>query len=300
MVLAFAASYFALEGEIKRRKLAFTEADRALEQEGKRRKLMKLDPYTIVAAVAFVGILGAKIWHVIDTPADRLNADTFRSLGALLGWFRGGFAWFGGFVAGIAALLIIARRNGVNMLTMLDLSSSAAAVGYAVGRIGCLISGDGDYGMPTRLPWGMAFPDGLVPTTGPNGTCALNGWPQNCAVHPTPIYEFIACVLIYWYIWRRGSRAIQHPLAPGVIIGEFLILFGIERFLVEFIRINPRILWGMSNAQLAALLTIVAGVVLLIIARRRFRKVDPVHKVSGPRGPAWQPGNQAGISSRHA
>jgi prolipoprotein diacylglyceryltransferase/predicted O-methyltransferase YrrM len=279
MVLAFAASYFALDGEIKRRKLAFTAADRAAEAEGKRRKLMKLDPYTIVAVVAFAGILGAKVWHVIDTPADRVNADTFRSLGALLGWFRGGFAWFGGFVAGIAALLIIARRNGVNMLTMLDLSSSAAAVGYAVGRIGCLISGDGDYGMPTHLPWGMAFPDGLVPTTGPNGTCALNGWPQNCAVHPTPIYEFLACVLIYWYIWRRGSRAIQHPLGPGVITGEFLILFGIERFLVEFIRINPRILWGMSNAQLAALLTIVAGVVLLIVARRRFRQVDPVHKV---------------------
>jgi predicted O-methyltransferase YrrM len=98
-------------------------------------------------------------------------------------------------------------------------------------------------------------------------------------VHPTPIYEFIACVLIYWYIWRRGSRAIQHPLAPGVIVGEFLILFGIERFLVEFIRINPRILWGMSNAQLAALLTIVAGIILLIVARRRFRQVDPVHKV---------------------
>jgi prolipoprotein diacylglyceryl transferase len=260
MVAAFAAAYFALEGEIKRRKL-------------------QLDPYTIVAFVAFAGILGAKVWHVIDTPADRITSETFKSFGALVSWFRGGFAWFGGFVAGIAALLVVARRNRVSGLTMLDISSSAAAVGYAVGRIGCLISGDGDYGMPTKLPWGMAFPDGLVPTSGPTGTCALNGWPQNCAVHPTPIYEFIAGVLICWYIWRRGSRAIQHPLAPGVITGEFLILFGIERFLVEFIRINPRIWLGMSNAQIAALLTVVAGVILLIVARRRFRKVDPVHKV---------------------
>ena len=267
MVLAFAAAYFALEAEIKRRGLAFTAADLASEKDGKRRKLQKLDPYTVVAVVAFAGIVGAKIWHIIDTPADRPTAEMLHSFGALVSWFRGGFAWFGGFVAGIAALLLIARQNGINMLTMLDLSSPAAAVGYAVGRIGCLISGDGDYGKPTTLPWGMAFPDGLVPTTQTCGQAidALHphGWPASCAVHPTPIYEFVACVLICWYIWRRASR----PVAPGVIVGEFLVLFGIERFLVEFIRINPRILWGMSNAQVAALLTVLAGVVMLVVAR---------------------------------
>ncbi len=257
MLLAFAAAYFALEAEVKRRKLP-------------------IDVYNVVALVALAGILGAKIWHIIDTPADRLTGDMLRSIGALVSWFRGGFAWFGGFVAGIATLLFLARRYRVGMLTMLDVSSSAAAVGYAVGRIGCLISGDGDYGRPTHLPWGMSFPDGLVPTT---QTCPQWGAPPDCRVHPTPIYEFIACVLIYWYIWRRGTRSIQHPLAPGVITGEFLMLFGLSRFLVEFIRINPPVLWGMSNAQVAALLTIVAGLVLLIFARRRFRKVDPVHKV---------------------
>jgi len=257
MLLAFAAAYFALEAEAKRRKLA-------------------IDVYSVVAFVALAGILGAKIWHVIDTPADRLTGDTLRSLSALVNWFRGGFAWFGGFVAGIATLLFLARRYRVGMLTMLDISSSAAAVGYAVGRIGCLISGDGDYGRPTHLPWGMAFPDGLVPTT---QTCPQWGAPADCRVHPTPIYEFLASVLIYAYIWRRGTRSIQHPLAPGVITGEFLILFGLERFLVEFIRINPAVLWGMSNAQVAALLTIAAGIILLMIARRRFRKIDPVHKV---------------------
>jgi phosphatidylglycerol---prolipoprotein diacylglyceryl transferase len=267
MVLAFAASYFALEGELKRHKLTFTAADLAEEAKGKRRKMMKLDPYTVVAIVAFAGILGAKIWHIVDTPADRLTADTFKSFGELVSWFRGGFAWFGGFVAGIAALLIIARRNGIGMLTILDLSSSAAAVGYAVGRIGCLISGDGDYGKPTNLPWGMAFPDGLVPTT---RTCVEWGWPSTCAVHPTPIYEFIACVLIGWYVWHLGTRSLNtaSPLAPGMIVGQFLILFGIERFLVEFIRINPRIFLGMSNAQVAALVTMIAGGILLLLSTK--------------------------------
>lgn len=266
MCLAFIAAYIALAAEIKRRKLA-------------------LDPYSVVAYVAIAGIVGAKIWHIIDTPADRnLDAITnaqglVNTLLAVFYWFRGGFAWFGGFVAGITTLLLIARKNGINLLTMLDLSSPAAAIGYAVGRIGCLTSGDGDYGIPTHLPWGMAFPNGTEPTTGINGICLRSGWPENCAVHPTPIYEFIVMMLVFWYIWRRGKRALQHPLAPGVIVGEFLILSGLERFLVEFLRINPRVIFGMSNAQFTAVLSIMAGIVLLVIVRRRFRKVDPVRKV---------------------
>lgn len=257
MCLAFISAYMALAAEIKRRKLA-------------------IDPYTVVAYVAIAGILGAKIWHIVDTPSDRLTWETLRSGGALLGWFRGGFAWFGGFVAGLATLLLLARRYRINLLSMLDISSSAAAIGYAVGRIGCLVSGDGDYGKPTSVAWGMAFPNGLVPTT---QTCVQWGWPADCRVHPTPIYEFAVMMLIFWYIWRRGTRALQHPLAPGVITGEFLILSGLERFFVEFWRINPRIIFGMSNAQFTALLSAIAGAVMLVIARRRFRKLDPVRKV---------------------
>jgi prolipoprotein diacylglyceryl transferase len=276
MCLAFVAAYIVLEREIKRRKLGFTDADLALEAEKKRRNLVKIDAYSVVAYTAIAGILGAKLWHVIDTPADRLTVDILTHPADLFIWFRGGFAWFGGFLAGIATLLLLARHYRINMLTMLDLASPAVAVGYAVGRIGCLISGDGDYGMPTNLPWGMAFPNGLVPTT---TTCVQWGAPADCRVHPTPIYEFIVGMLIFWYLWRRGGRAIRHPLAPGVITGEFLILSGVSRFLVEFIRINPRVWMGMSNAQIASLLTIVAGIILLIFARRRFRGLDPVHKV---------------------
>jgi prolipoprotein diacylglyceryl transferase len=260
MCLAFFVAYFVLDKEIKRRKLT-------------------LDPFSVIAYTAIAGILGAKLWHVLDTPGDRLTWAILTNPSELLSWFRGGFAWFGGFVGGIATLLLLARSNKIGGLTMLDIASPAAAIGYAVGRIGCLISGDGDYGQPTTLPWGMSFPNGLVPTTGSQGVCLKSGWPENCAVHPTPIYEFIVGLLIFWYIWRRGARAIRHPLAPGVITGEFLILSGLARFLVEFIRINPRVFLGMSNAQVSALLTAIAGAILLRIVRRRFRKVDPVHKV---------------------
>ena len=257
MCLAFVAAYMALDREIRRRKL-------------------NVDPYSVVAYVAIAGILGAKIWHMVDTPADRLTWQNLQSFSQFMFWFRGGFAWFGGFVAGIATLLLLGKKYHVKPLSMLDLSSSAAAIGYGVGRIGCLVSGDGDYGMPTNVPWGMAFPHGLVPTT---ETCVQWGWPPTCSVHPTPIYEFAAAMFIFWYVWLRGERSLKHPLAPGVITGEFLILFGLERFLVEFLRINPRVILGMSNAQFAALLTTIAGIILLVIARRRFRTLDPVHKV---------------------
>jgi len=136
---------------------------------------------------------------------------------------------------------------------MLDLASPAAAIGYGVGRLGCLVSGDGDYGIPTSLPWGMSFPHGLVPTTQ--------------RVHPTPIYELLGALLITWILWRRGGP--DRPAPMGQITGEYLILSGVARFLVEFIRINPRILWGMTNAQLASLGSVVFGFGLILVSRAR-------------------------------
>jgi phosphatidylglycerol:prolipoprotein diacylglycerol transferase len=168
---------------------------------------------------------------------------------------RSGFAWFGGLVAGILALLWQGRSYGISRLTMLDLATPAAAIGYGVGRLGCLTSGDGDYGIPTKLPWGMSFPNGLVPTD------------PGVRVHPTPIYELIVALLIAWALWRRGSP--ERPKPIGQLTGEYLVLSGIARFLVEFIRINPKIYWGMSNAQVASIGSVIAGVGLIIWARRR-------------------------------
>ena len=159
MWAAFVAAFFALQAEIKRRKLS-------------------LDASVIILSMAIAGIIGAKIWHVIDTPDDRLTLAMLRQpvflpdslthiawLRALsvflvnfFSWFRQGFAWFGGFVAGITTLLLLARRYRISMLTMLDICSPAAAIGYGVGRLGCLISGDGDYGKPTSCRGPGAWP----------------------------------------------------------------------------------------------------------------------------------------------
>ena len=138
-------------------------------------------------------------------------------------------------------------------LRMLDLAAPAAAIGYGVGRIGCLTSGDGDYGINTTLPWGVHMAkNALVP---PN--------PPNALVQPTPIYELFWALAIGWWLWRRGAK----PMPLGFLTGEYLVLSGIGRFLVEFVRINPKLYWGMSNAQVAALGSVVVGAVMMLLTR---------------------------------
>ncbi len=208
-----------------------------------RRWKIDADAIGIVAIATVAGVIGAKLWHVLEDPQTLIHHP------ASVIFDRAGFAWFGGLVVGIAALLWQGRTYGIGKLRMLDLCTVSATIGYGVGRLGCLISGDGDYGIPTHLPWGMSFPHGLVPTTGPMGTCAEWGWPSSCRVHPTPMYELIVALLIGWVLWRRGRPESPKPL--GQLAGEYLLLTGLARFLVEFIRINPRLYWGMSNAQVA-------------------------------------------------
>jgi phosphatidylglycerol:prolipoprotein diacylglycerol transferase len=205
------------------------------------------DALGIVALTVVAGIVGAKLWHVLDSPAE------FRADGWSVLWSTGGFAWFGGLLAGIIALWVQGRQAGLRGLRMLDLASPAAAVGYAIGRIGCLTSGDGDYGIPSNLPWAMGFPEGIDPT------------PPGVRVHPTPIYELIVGLVIAWWLWKRLAKA----RSTGEVVGEYLVLTGIARFLVEFIRRNPKILLGLSNAQLASLGSVAAGVILIWIAAKR-------------------------------
>jgi len=136
-------------------------------------------------------------------------------------------------------------------LKTLDLAAPAAAIGYGIGRIGCFLSGDGCYGIPTNLPWGMSFPHGIEPTL--------------LRVHPTPLYELAAGLVIGWWLWRRGGK----PHGTGAIVGEYLVLSGLARFMVEFLRRNPKILWGLSNAQMASAGSVLAGVVLIWWAATR-------------------------------
>jgi phosphatidylglycerol---prolipoprotein diacylglyceryl transferase len=225
-----------------------------------RRHRITEDAVGMVAVAVIAGIVGAKIWHVLDTPSD------FRELGWRVLWDTEGFAWFGGLVFGIGALVIQGLRAKIGALRTLDLAAPAAAIGYGLGRIGCFLSGDGCYGIPTKLPWGMAFPHGIDPIF--------------VRVHPTPLYELAGGLAIGAWLWFRGGK--QRP--AGAILGEYLVLTGTARFLVEFLRRNPKVLWGLSNAQLASAGCVVAGALLLVwIARRRSAAEEqPVLAVQKP------------------
>jgi phosphatidylglycerol:prolipoprotein diacylglycerol transferase len=234
------------------------------------------DALNVVAMVVVAGIIGAKVWHELqDIPGLRNAWDQIIMpgrhhpmdvLGNLLHWFQAGFAWYGGLLAGIAMLLwqgYLARPNGLRggraAIRMLDLAAPAAAIGYGVGRIGCLTSGDGDYGKNTTLPWGVHMMHGADPwhraLVVPN--------PPNALVQPTPVYELLFALALAWYLWKRAEK----PRPLGWMAGEYLVISGIGRFLVEFVRINPIVHWGMTNAQVAALGSILAGILVLIAMR---------------------------------
>src|ERR1700676_1275162 len=219
----------------------------------------KDEGFLIIGIAGLAGLIGARLYHVLESPHE-FFADPWPQL-----FSRYGFAWFGGFLGGFIALVILARWAKIPILEFLDICSPAACVGYAIGRIGCLLSGDGDYGIPTSLPWGMSFPNGLVPTTQ--------------RVHPTPLYEFFIWLAIAAFLWHLGTKSLRGPKAKGELFCNYLILTGIARFLIEIIRINPRSFFGMSNAQAASVVSILLGAVSLWRIKSKFYALKKEHRI---------------------
>jgi phosphatidylglycerol:prolipoprotein diacylglycerol transferase len=198
--------------------------------------------YEAVFAGLVGGLIGARLWYVVDHTGE-LSDDV---VGTLFG--GSGLVWYGGALGGAAAVIAWASRKHFVGLALLDLAAPALALGYAAGRVGCQVSGDGDYGKPWDGPWAMAYPKGVVPTDVP--------------VHPTPIYESLTMGLAALLLWHLRDR-----LAPGRLFALYLVLAGVERFLVEFLRRNPDSALGLTTAQLVSLVMVAAGGVWLL--RRR-------------------------------
>jgi phosphatidylglycerol:prolipoprotein diacylglycerol transferase len=198
--------------------------------------------YELVFAALIGGLVGSRLDYLIQ------NWNTVS--GDLLGnIFSGsGLVWFGGAVGGAIGVILWARWRGWVGLELLDTCAAPLAIGYAVGRIGCQLSGDGDYGVASDLPWAMGYPEGTVST--------------NEEVHPTPVYETLAMGIAAVVLWRLRDR-----FAPGVLFGLYLIIAGGERFLVEFIRRNDSVVAGLTLPQLLSIV-MVAGGAALVVSRR--------------------------------
>lgn len=208
----------------------------------------------ITVAAVIGGVIGAKLWYVAATGDP----------GAL--FTRGGLVWYGGFIGGSLAVLANGRRLGVPLRWTCQLTAAALPAAYALGRIGCFLVGD-DYGRPTTLPWGVAFPQGLPPTTAGAmaqdfGITILPGVTPDTllAVHPTQLYETFLMLGAFMVLWRL--RDTGNP--AGWLFGLYLVLAGTERFLVEFIRAKAdHFVLGLTVAQVTALAMVVTGVALL-------------------------------------
>jgi phosphatidylglycerol:prolipoprotein diacylglycerol transferase len=200
--------------------------------------------YEMIVFALVGGIVGARINYVIEN-YDAVKGDLLGNL------FSGsGLVWFGGAIGGALAVGLWAWRRKMLNLTLLDISTVPLAVGYAVGRIGCQVSGDGDYGTAWDGPWAMAYPHGTKPIDTP--------------VQPTPIYETLAMGLVAYFLWRLRDR-----VQPGVLFAIYLVLAGTERLLVEFIRRNSAEFLGLTQPQLISIPMIAIGLAWLAVKARR-------------------------------
>jgi phosphatidylglycerol---prolipoprotein diacylglyceryl transferase len=200
--------------------------------------------YEMGFAALIGGLIGARLNFIIEN-YDSVKDDLLGNI------FTGsGLVWYGGAIGGALAVFLWAWWRGFLTLALLDLAAPALALGYAIGRCGCQLSGDGDYGKAWDGPWAMAYPDGTEPIDTP--------------VHPTPVYETLAMGLIALVLWRLRDR-----LTNGLLFALYLLLAGGERFLVEFVRRNDDVALGLTQAQLISVVMMIAGGVWLLVASRR-------------------------------
>lgn len=215
------------------------------------RRLGELDrpkdwAYEITFAALVGGVVGARAYYVIQ----HWSTAKHDLLGSI---FSGsGLVWYGGAIGGAIGVIGWLRWRRVLNLRMLDMCATALALGYAIGRIGCQVSGDGDYGIRSNLPWAMGYPHGTLPT------------PPGVKVQPTPIYETVAMCLLAWALWQLRDR-----VRPGVVFALYLVLSGFERLLVEFIRRNSEVFAGLTAPQLESIALMLVGTVWLGLMTRR-------------------------------
>jgi phosphatidylglycerol:prolipoprotein diacylglycerol transferase len=237
--------------------LGFLAANAVVARECRRKDLTSEFAASLVIWTTISGLVGRRIYYILDN----LHAYRAGPTGLILS--GSGFVWYGALIGGLLGCYLVARYYKVPTMKVADVAAPAAAIGQAVGRVGCFLSGDGDWGIPTKLPIGVAFPHAIV---GWNARTVLTldragnlipDFYTGVKVHPAMLYEAGLYALVFAILWSlRGRLKIN-----GQIAYVYLILAGASRFAVEFVRINPRVLGDLSEAQLISVMMIIAGTV---------------------------------------
>jgi len=244
LVIAFYTCYFLLNYDFKR--------------FGYEEKLAS----DIIFWSALGGILGAKTYYILENLDDLLSSsDPFGMI------FSGaGLVFIGGLIGAVIAVSVILRKNKLPWLLFADILAPLIILGYAIGRIGCFLVGD-DYGIPTNVPWAISFPNGLPPTTYEVFEYRFpwidlsNYAPGLLSVHPTQIYETLICIFIFIYLWKSRTK-IKYQ---GSLFFTYLILAGVERFFIEFLRTNEKYLFDLfSGAQILSIFMVLIGTYFII------------------------------------
>ncbi|MBI3193784.1 MAG: prolipoprotein diacylglyceryl transferase [Ignavibacteriae bacterium] len=221
----------------------------------------------IVVISILAGVTGSKLLYVIEN-IEQLGRTPFDTI-----FSPGGLTWYGGFFLVTAILYYFTKKLDIPFLRVCDAAAPALMIGYGIARIGCHLAGDGDYGIPTDLPWGTNYENGTYPPSvafrdfpeivsryGVNGII-----PDHIPVHPAPVYEFLAGVLFFFVLWKFRTSFKQN----GLLFMMYLIFSGSARLAVEFIRINPRLLFGLTEAQLFSVILIIVGVVGFFVLQKK-------------------------------
>ncbi len=253
------------------------------EREMNRRGLPGEIALSMCLWAGFVGFVTAAVWYYVQQHFWELLTQPFgtllasaggmwdqfhtgqgnlaqRLLGTVAG-FGSGFVWYGGLIGGTLTVSWFIRRNRLPWLTTVDCAAPALALAHGIGRIGCLLAGDGDWGFPTDVPWGMAYPNAIIgwPPHDEHGV----PYPADVRVHPTPIYEMIAYFAVFGVLWASRKR----PHADGTLFWWYLVLASTARFAIEFWRTNTHVAFGLSAAQLFSLLLLAIGAWRLLATR---------------------------------
>lgn len=232
--------------------LAWIYFTRQFQDDANKEVLASMITYAILA-----GFLGSRLNYILEN-IDEIA--TWKDLAGMI-FSRSGLVVYGGVICGSLFAYYYSRKHNLPTRRVLDAGAPAICIGYFFGRIGCQLAGDGDYGIPSTLPWAMAYPNGTVPTI--------------ARVHPTPVYEMIVYTGIFLFLLQLKKR----NLPPGRLFAIFMVMAGIERFAIEFIRINDRILFGLTEAQIVSIFLVAAGIYMIFSTQRTQREEGEVAEI---------------------